>query len=61
MRGSTKKILTTWAKKTWESTPPEQRNDFRSFDHYVERIKTEWKSNKRFQTFIKDTLNSGLV
>lgn len=61
MRGSTKKMLRLWASKTWNSTPAEQREGFNSFEHYVERIKTEWKSNKRFQIFIKDTLNSELV
>lgn len=61
MNGGAKKKITNWARKAWDSTPPEQRTDFRDFAHFTKRIKREWKNNPWFKLFINDTINQGLI
>lgn len=53
MRGSTKKLITEWATKSWDATSEQGRQEFGTIHYYIERLKNEWKTNKKFQEFIK--------
>ena len=56
MRGSTKKLISRWATKSWEQTPEPQRIGFNGLHGYIEKLKTLWKTDKEFQSFIHSTM-----
>jgi len=61
MRGKTTKKIKNWCESAWNSTPEEQRTGFRNFDHFVERVKSQWKQDVKFKEFIEITLRRGWV
>ena len=61
MRGSTTKKINNWCKLAWNSTPEEQRTGFRNFDHFVSRVKSQWKEDVKFKEWLEMTLQKGLM
>ena len=61
MRGSTKKKLELWAKKTWNENDTKQQKSFACFEHYLDALKESWNTIPDFKKFINDTLKKGLV
>lgn len=56
MRGTTKKLITEWGTKSWLATSAEEQKGFKDVNDYIEKLKTLWKTDKRFQEFIHSTI-----
>jgi len=61
MRGSTTKKINHWCKVTWDRTPENEREGFKDFAHYVNRVKSQWKEDVNFKNFIEMTYQQGIV
>lgn len=61
MRGKSVKLVSKWANQVWSTTPEDQRTGFRNYSHFRKRIKKEWKTNPQFKTFIKSSIENGIV
>lgn len=61
MNGKQSKKIRQWCTKVWDTTPTEERIGFTDFNHFYNRIKSQFKEDKEFQLFIKMTLDKGYV